>query len=89
MYHQFTIRVPEFPEPLARHLEAQGIGSRVVFPLPIHRTPAYLRLGYGEVSCREADRASEEVLSIPVHPALGEEELNRIVRAVRNFTPRE
>lgn len=88
VYHQYTLRVPAVRDRLARHLEAQGIATRVYYPSPIHKSPLYHRLGFGDVMCPEAERAAEEVLSIPVHPALGEEEVHRIVQAIRAFTPR-
>ena len=87
VYHQYTLRVPRYRDRLARHLAAYGIATRIYYPAPIHRSPLYRRLGYGEARCPEAQRASEEVLSIPVHPALGEEEIRRIVHAIRGFDP--
>ena len=88
VFHQYTLRVPGVRDRLARHLEAQGIGTRVYYPSPIHRSPLYRRLGFGDARCPEAERAAAEVLSIPVHPALGEEEVHRIVQAIRGFNPR-
>lgn len=88
VYHQYTLRVPHHRDRLAQHLTACGIGTRVYYPTPIHRSPLYRRLGYGEARCPEAERAAEEVLSIPVHPALGEEQIQRIVHAIRRFDPR-
>lgn len=88
VFHQYTLRVPGVRDRLARHLEARRIGTRVYYPTPIHKSPLYRRLGFGDVRCPEAERAAEEVLSIPVHPALGEEEVRRIVQAIRDFDPR-
>ncbi|HKV45476.1 MAG TPA: DegT/DnrJ/EryC1/StrS family aminotransferase [bacterium] len=88
VYHQYTLRVPGHRDRLVQHLAACGIGTRVYYPTPIHRSPLYQRLGYGDARCPEAERAAGEVLSIPVHPALGEEELRRIVQAIRRFDPR-
>ncbi len=88
VFHQYTIRVPGVRDRLARHLDAQGIGTRVYYPTPIHKSPLYRRLGFADVRCPQAERAAEDVLSIPVHPALGEEEVHRIVRAIRGFNPR-
>jgi perosamine synthetase len=88
VYHQYTIRVPRVRDGLSRYLERQGIGVRVYYPLPLHRCPLYLRLGYGTVRCPEAERASTEVLSIPVHPALDEAEVSHIIQTIRRFDPR-
>jgi dTDP-4-amino-4,6-dideoxygalactose transaminase len=88
VFHQYTVRVPGVRDGLVRHLDAQGIGTRVYYPSPIHKSPLYRRLGFGDVRCPQAERAAADVLSIPVHPALGEEEVHRIVRAIRAFNPR-
>lgn len=87
-YHQYTIRVPGVRDRLRRHLEERGIATRVYYPVPLHQTPAYRRLGYGDVRCPEAERAAAEVLSLPVHPALGDDEVDRIIHEVRRFDPR-
>jgi perosamine synthetase len=88
VYHQYTLRVPRVRDRLARHLEAHGIGARVYYPQPVHHSPLYRRLGYGDVRCPEAERAAREVLSIPVHPALTEADIDRIIQTVRRFDPR-
>ena len=88
VYHQFTLRVAHARDRLARHLAACGIGTRVYYPTPIHHSPLYRRLGFAEARCPEAERASAEVLSIPVHPAVGEQGIQRIVEAMGGFDPR-
>ncbi|GBD22536.1 dTDP-3-amino-3,4,6-trideoxy-alpha-D-glucose transaminase [bacterium HR29] len=86
VFHQYTIRVPEGRERLRVALESSGIGTAVHYPLPIHRQPLFVRLGYGEESFPVAERAAEEVLSLPVHPALTDVDLERIVDAVNRAT---
>jgi len=86
VYHQYTVRVRQGRDALRRHLEAEGIGTRVYYPAPIHTTPFY-RGRYGGSPCPEAVRAAEQVLSLPVHPSVGEADLDRIVNAVRRFRP--
>ncbi len=88
VYHQYTLRVPRVRDRLVRHLDALGIGTRVYYPTPIHKSPLYEREGYGTVRCPEAERAADEVVSIPVHPALTDEALDRVIHAVRSFNPR-
>jgi dTDP-4-amino-4,6-dideoxygalactose transaminase len=87
VYHQYTLRVPRVRDRLSRHLESQGIETRVYYPVPIHRTPLYQRLGYGDARCPVAEQTVEEVLSVPVHPALEEAEVTRIIQAIRQFNP--
>ncbi len=60
-------------------LNAAGIGAAVYFKTPVHRTPLYAKLGYAK-ELRQTQSASEHVLSLPVHPKLGEEEMDRVAR---------
>ncbi len=87
VFHQYTIRVkPAFRhsrDGLRSYLEEQGIGSAVHYPIPIHRQPYYLGLGYRD-SLPVAEEASQEVLSLPVHPGLAAEDLQRIIEALSN-----
>ena len=87
VFHQYTLRVPAARDRLAQHLAAKGVTTRVYYPSPIHKSPLYRRLGFGDIQCPEAERAAAEVLSVPVHPALGEEEIHRIVTAIQGFDP--
>jgi dTDP-4-amino-4,6-dideoxygalactose transaminase len=88
VFHQYTLRVPRVRDRLAEHLRALGIATRVYYPSPIHKSALYRQRGLGAARCPEAERAAAEVLSIPVHPALGEVDVRRIVEAVRGFNPR-
>jgi len=83
VYHQYTVRIARDRDGFQRRLRELGIGSAVHYELPVHRQPLYLSLGYGNVSMPEADRAAAEVLSLPVHPALSDADLDRIVESVR------
>jgi dTDP-4-amino-4,6-dideoxygalactose transaminase len=86
VFHQYTVRVARGRDRLRRHLEEEGIGSRVYYPTPIHLTPFY-RARFGDSRCPEAVRAAEQTLSVPVHPAVTDTELDRIIEAVRRFDP--
>jgi dTDP-4-amino-4,6-dideoxygalactose transaminase len=77
VYHQYTVRAPDRDRLQAR-LGERGIGSGVYYPTPIHRLPSYALT----LDLPETERATREVLSLPVHPALSEEDLERIVEAV-------
>ena len=75
VYHHFTVRAPRRAELVAR-LEAAGIGSAVYYPRPLHEQPAYTRWARGRLP--EAERAAAEVLSLPVHPWLTDDEIERV-----------
>ena len=69
---------------LVQDLEKAGIGYGIYYPLPLHLQPLYLKLGYKD-KLKETEKAAEEVLSIPVHPLLEEEELEYIASFIEEF----
>ncbi|MBN2006816.1 MAG: DegT/DnrJ/EryC1/StrS family aminotransferase [Anaerolineae bacterium] len=90
VYHQYTIRISGGRrDALIEHLKAQGIGSGVYYPVPIHKQTYYTQdLGY-DMTLPVAEKAAEEVLSLPIHPALSQTDLETIVHAVNAFAEAE
>ncbi len=86
VYHQYTVRVPGGKrDALRTHLQERGVGSEVYYPVPVHKQSFYMgELGY-DVSLPQAEKAALEVLSLPVHPALTQADLETIVAAVNEF----
>ena len=86
VFHQYTVRVSDGRrDDLREHLAANGVGTGVYYPVPIHRQAYYAgELGY-DLSLPAAERAADEVLSLPVHPALSRENLETIVATVSDF----
>jgi dTDP-4-amino-4,6-dideoxygalactose transaminase len=84
IFNQYTIRVTK-RDALREHLKARGIGHSVYYPVPLHRQPCFAYLGYKEGSCPESERASREVLSLPVFPELTSGQRDEVVAAVRSF----
>lgn len=82
VYHQYTVKVSRDRDGLRQRLAARGIGSGVYYPMPVNRQPVYQALGEFP-AMPVAERLCGEVLSLPVHPALSEEDLARIVGAIR------
>ncbi|WP_256687764.1 DegT/DnrJ/EryC1/StrS family aminotransferase [Halococcus qingdaonensis] len=78
VYHQYTVR-SEHRDALEAALDAADIGSGIYYPIPIHEQPAYSDV---ERSLPVAERASREVLSLPVHPNLSPSDLTDIVNAI-------
>lgn len=89
VFHQYTIRVPHGQrDALKAYLQERGVGTGVYYPMPIHQQPYYVdELGYDQ-AFPEAERAANEVLSLPVHPALSQQDLETIVTAVNQFAER-
>lgn len=86
VYHQYVVRARD-RDGLQRHLDGQGIESRAYYPIPVPHTPAYRELGYGDVHVPVAEALCRDVLALPVHPAMTEEDLERVVNSVRRFAP--
>ena len=84
VYHQFTIRLAR-RDALRTHLENNGIASGIHYPLPLHLQPAYAHLGLSKGGFPIAEKAADEVLSLPMYPELRDDEAHRIVEAVRGF----
>jgi dTDP-4-amino-4,6-dideoxygalactose transaminase len=84
VYNQFVIRVPQ-REALRAHLQQQGIPTDVYYPSPLHVQPAFAYLDYSAGAFPVAERASEEVLALPVYPELTEQDQDRIVNAISSF----
>jgi dTDP-4-amino-4,6-dideoxygalactose transaminase len=80
MFHQYTIRVDNRDE-LATKLNQQGIGTGVYYPIPIHKQPLYVELSYKDY-LPECEKAAKEAISLPVHPGVSEEDINKIIEAV-------
>ncbi len=79
VYHQYTVRVPDDRDGLAAALRDEyQIGSGMFYPIPNHRLATFKT---GD-DLPETERAAAECLSLPVHPALSEADLDRIVTAV-------
>jgi len=56
--------------------------------LALHLQPCFSYLGYREGSCPESERASQEVLSLPIYPELTQRQLDEVADAIRSFYER-
>ena len=84
VYHQYTIR-SEQRDALQQHLAARKIGSTVYYPHPLHLQPLYAPLGYKRGEFPHAERAAQEVLSLPMYPELRKDQIARVVEAIAEF----
>jgi dTDP-4-amino-4,6-dideoxygalactose transaminase len=83
VYHQYTVRIERDRDRFQQRLGELGVGTAVHYPIPAHRQPLYLRLGYDKISLPVSEDAAAHVLSLPVHPALTDSDLDRIIESVR------
>jgi UDP-2-acetamido-2-deoxy-ribo-hexuluronate aminotransferase len=84
-FHQYTIKVPEKRDQLQKFLQNKGIPSMVYYPMSLHLQEAYQYLGYKKGDFPVAEELSEQVLSLPMHTELTNEELNYIASSIREF----
>nr|WP_242519609.1 DegT/DnrJ/EryC1/StrS family aminotransferase [Microbacterium esteraromaticum] len=82
VYHQYTVRVPEDRDGFVKALkEEHNVGAGVYYPIPNHRLPSLAPYAPG-LDLPATERAAREVASLPVHPSLSQNDLERIVAAV-------
>jgi len=83
VYAQYTLRVPN-RDAVGEKLKAQGIPSAVYYPQCLHEQPVFANLGYRRGDFPESEKASREVISLPMHPFLTEAEQQMIAAAVKS-----
>jgi len=86
IFHQYTVRIKNGKrDELKKHLEAAKIPAMIYYPGPLHTQKAYLPLGYHENDFPVTSGLCREVLSLPMHPDLEQEQLDFITHNVLNF----
>ncbi|WP_254524299.1 DegT/DnrJ/EryC1/StrS family aminotransferase [Natrinema caseinilyticum] len=83
VYHQYTIRT-EDRDGLEATLAEHDVGTGIYYGTPIHRQPAYEGVSTAAAQLPQAERAADEVLSLPVHPGLSERDRRTVVEALRD-----
>jgi UDP-2-acetamido-2-deoxy-ribo-hexuluronate aminotransferase len=79
VFGQYTVRV-EQREQVIERMSAAGIPTAVHYPIPLYRQPALLQEG---LALPEADKAAQQVMSLPFHPYLTEQQMQQISAALR------
>lgn len=83
IFHQYTIRVEKRDE-LQKFLTTKNIPTAIHYPIPLHMQPAFRGFA-AEGSLPEAEKAAKEVISLPMHPDLLEEEIEYITNSIKEF----
>lgn len=81
IYNQYVIRVPN-RDTVREHLMKASIGCAVYYPLPLHMQECFADLGFKVGDLPESERASHEVLALPIYPELHEEEIRFVAKSV-------
>jgi dTDP-4-amino-4,6-dideoxygalactose transaminase len=84
VFHTFVIQAPD-RDRLQAFLERKGIGTKVHYPLPVHRQKAAAALGYQPGDFPVTEKAADAILSLPVYQGLAEADLAYVVAAVKEF----
>ena len=84
VFHQYVVRAYRRDE-LREFLSARQIGTEVYYPIPLHLQPCFVYLGYREGDFPEAERATAEVLALPMFSELTEDEQKRVVQSIADF----
>jgi len=83
VYAQYTVRIPGgLREKVTTHLKQEGIPFAIHYPIPIHLQPAFKGLGLGPGSFPHAEKAAEEVLSLPMHAFITPEEQENVINGL-------
>lgn len=84
VYHLYVVR-SQIRDGLQKHLKQNGIASSVYYPQPLHLSDPCKRLGYQLGDFPHAERASRETLAIPLYPEMTQEQVNRVMDAIKNM----
>lgn len=84
VWHLYVVQVPN-RDALRTELAAHGVGTGVHYPHPIHAQPAFAQYGAGR-EFRVAEAACEEIMSLPMHAYLRDDEIDRVIELVRDLT---
>lgn len=84
VYHLFVVQVPD-REKLSAHLKERGIQTGVHYPIPNHKAPAVEKTLGPQARLEKTEAAVRRILSLPIYPELGKEEVDTVCAAIRDF----
>ena len=84
VFNLYTIKV-EDRDNFASYLEENGIGYGIHYPAPIYKQSLYRNLGYGDLEYPVTEKLCKQVISIPVHHGLSEDDKEKIVKIIRDY----
>jgi dTDP-4-amino-4,6-dideoxygalactose transaminase len=83
-YHQYVVRAPR-RDAVREFLAKRGIGSEVYYPISLHEQTCFAGLGHRRGDFPESERATAEVLALPIFPELRADERERVVEGIAAF----
>lgn len=86
VYHQYTIKVKGGErDNLRDYLKERGVPSMIYYPVPLHLQKAYNAYGYKKGDFPVAEKLAEQVLSLPMHTELAEEQVSYVCQQIKSF----
>lgn len=86
VFHQFTLRILGGKrDALAAHLNDKGIPHGIYYPIPLHRQKAYVDERYQEADFTVTNKLVKEVISLPMHTELDDEQITYITKSIIDF----
>ncbi|MGL5097966.1 MAG: DegT/DnrJ/EryC1/StrS family aminotransferase, partial [Planctomycetia bacterium] len=84
VFNQYVVKVLD-RDSVRRHLAANGIGSEVYYPVPLHLQQCFHSLGYQVGDLPHAEDAAAHTLALPIYPELTDAQQERVVEMVAEF----
>ncbi|MGD0780422.1 MAG: DegT/DnrJ/EryC1/StrS family aminotransferase [Dehalococcoidales bacterium] len=84
VFNYYTIRAPGRDD-LQKHLDSQGIGTAIYYPLPLHLQEVYRTLGYKAGDFPASERIAKDVLSLPMYPEIENRQIEFVVEQIKQF----
>ncbi|HTA95762.1 MAG TPA: DegT/DnrJ/EryC1/StrS family aminotransferase [Verrucomicrobiae bacterium] len=83
-WHLYVVRHPQ-RDKLKEHLDANGVGCALHYPLPLHLQKCYAQLGHKPGDFPVAEKSARECLSLPIYPELTDAQIQRVATVIKSF----
>ncbi|MEL0645291.1 DegT/DnrJ/EryC1/StrS family aminotransferase [Olleya sp. Ti.3.14] len=86
VFHQYTLKVKNVDrDALVKHLNDNGIPCGVYYPIPLHAQKAYRDTRYNEADFKVTNQLIKEVISLPMHTELEDDQIDFITKTIKDF----